>query len=179
MLEKQATQLPTDIVVRLLRIFPGRTGNIYMPGVYKPGELPKAAYNTYYCTPVNPSDLVEKVIPPVIGDADLKNGSFKVEEMVKREEVKGLTEEISINQQTKGHDKHLKPKLVKPVKAPAIKINSATKEELLALNGVSKSTANKIMNLRDASGFIDYVDLNGRCPLPFGKDWSAFNIEFE
>jgi hypothetical protein len=179
MLERQATQIPNDIVVRLLRIYPGRTGNIYMPGIYKPGELPKSAYNSYYVTPLDPKDLVKVDLPQAMDEGEIHNGSFKVEELLKREEVKGLTESISINQQTKGHDKHIKAKLIKTVQAPPLKINHATKEDLTGLNGVGNSTASKILQLREHAPFINYDDLNKRVSLALGKDWTAFDISFE
>ncbi len=177
MLEKQATQISTDIPVRLLRIYPGKTGNIYMPGVYKPGELPKAAYNSYYVAPVA---VVEKpAMKTAMEESNLNNGKLKVEDMATRTEGTSLTEDIEIkNPRVNPDDKHLKAKVVKPVVAPAIKINEADKKSLIALNGVAKSTASKIIELREQSGFIDYEDLNGRVPLPFGKDWTAFNVDF-
>lgn len=179
MLEKQATQVPTDIPVKLMRIYPGKTGNIYMPGIYKPGELPKSAYNTYYVTPVAVVETPSKI--QAMEEGDMQNGAFKVEDMAKRQEGSTVVEELEIKQPkaaNRVNDKHLKSKIVKPVKAPAVKINSAEKSELVALNGVAKATARKIIELREASGFIDYEDLNARVPLPFNKDWTAFDIDF-
>ena len=179
MLEKQATQVPTNVPVKLIRIYPGKTGNLYMPGIYKPGELPKAAYNTYYVTVLEAEEaiIVKEDKPRAMSENNIKNGSFEVEELVKRDtNAVGVTEEISIN---KPQPKNMKQKIAKPVKLAALKINSAEKPALVALNGVAKSTANKILELREQSGFIDYADLNARVPLPFGKDWTAFDISFD
>ena len=178
MYEKNITQVPTDIPVQLLRIFHGKTGNVYMPGIYQPGTLPTTAYNNYYVTPV--VAVVTENLTAASDTAEIKNGSFKVEDVIKRENnTPGVTEEVSINKQLRPEDKHIKAKIEKPLVLPPLDINNATHEELVALNGVGKATADKIISLREESGFIDYEDLDGRVPLPLGRDWTAFNISFE
>lgn len=169
-------QIPTDVPVKLLRIYHGKTGNVYMPGNYEPGQLPLAAYNTFYVTPL--VAITRELGPVVMEDSNINNGSFKVEDLVEKKESPGVTEEISINRQVKNNDKHIKPTIHKVVKAPAVKINSADTETLINLNGVGKATARKVLELREQSGFIDYEDLNGRVPLAVGKDWTAYNIDF-
>ena len=178
MSQYQPKQIPTDVPVELFRMYTGKTGNLYMPGIYQPGGLPKAAYNTYYVTPV--VAIINEPKEAVVADADIKNGAFKVEDVVKRKEnPTGVIEDISINQQLKKQDKHLKAKIAKPVKAPALQINTATHEDLTGLNGVGKATADKVLELRELSGFTDYEDLNSRVPLAMGKDWTAFEVSFE
>ena len=150
-----------------------------MPGIYKPGELPKSAYNTYYVTALEATEaiIVKESIKPGISEKDIQNGAFKVEEMIHRDSsISGVTEEISIN---KPQPKNIKQKISKPTVLPALRINEAEDAELMALRGVAKATATKIIELREQSGFIDYDDLNARVPLPFSKNWTAFDISFE
>lgn len=177
MLEQQATQIPTDVPVNLLRIYVSKGGNLFMPGLYHPGELPAKAYNTYYVSPV--VTVVKEEKTQVTGDASIRNGSFAVEPIKRDQSTQTVTENISINQKTRVGDKHIKPQIHKPVKAPALKINQANEEELVALNGVGRKTAERIIEYREASAFIDYQDLEARIPLPLGREWTSFDISFD
>jgi hypothetical protein len=186
----QLNQLPNDVPVKLIRIFTGTTGNVYQPGVYEPGTLPEKAYNTYYCVPLavaqDPNSKpvqtmveekrtqakfeyekpVEKVdLPKSVATNEINTGDF-------------IPDELVINKATDSNEMPMKAKLSKPVEAPSLDINSAAKEDLIALNGVAKATADKIITLRKAHPFTSYEDINERVPLPFGKDWTAFQIDF-
>lgn len=170
------TQVPTDAPVKLIRTYCGKSGNIYFPGIYVPGTLPAKAYNSYYVVPAGPAIEKQTAVNP-IKDKEISNGKFETEALTRNSGGAALSEEIEIKPQPL--DKKIKAKVVKAVEAPAIKINEIDEDALVALPSVGKVTASKILELREASAFIDYEDLNARVPLPFGKDWTAFDVNFK
>lgn len=169
------TQIPTNIPVRLMRIYISRSGNTYFPGVYLPGELPEAAYNSYYVAPEGPA-VEPKMLKEASVEVTPSTGKFEVTE-IQSTTSPGLVENLHIKTQPQ-KDIRIKAETYKAQEAPPVKINEALQEELEALKGVGKLTAKKIVELREASAFIDYEDLNARAPLSFGKNWTAFNISF-
>lgn len=169
------TQIPNDTPVKLIRTYCGKSGNIYFPGIYAPGTLPPKAYNNYYVVPSGPA-IVSTVKENPLKESTIKNGAFDVEGLTRHPGGPGLTEEIEIN--TQPLDKKVVSKITKAVEAPPIEINTIGEQDLINLPTVGKVTAKKILELREASPFVDYVDLNARVALPFGKDWTAFNIKF-
>jgi hypothetical protein len=173
--EENYTQVPNNIPVRLIRTYCSKGGNIYFPGIYEPSTLPEKAYNNYYVIPAGPAIEKEELIHPV-QDATIKNGSFEVEALTRIQPTPSLAEEINIKPAPTV--KNIKAKIAKAVEAPPIKINEIDEKDLVSLPSIGKGTASKIKELREASPFIDYTDLNARVPLPFAKDWTAFNISF-
>lgn len=169
------TQVPQDTPVKLIRTYCGRSGNIYFPGIYEPGTLPPKAYNSYYVVAAGPA-IVPTVKENPIKDSTINNGKFENNSINRTDGGPGLKEEIEIN--TQPTVKELKPKVVKAIEVPAIKINEIDEDSLIALPSIGKVTAKRILEFREASAFIDYEDLNARVPLPFGKDWTAFDISF-
>lgn len=171
----QYTQIPKDAPVKLIRTFCTKTGNIYFPGVYAPGVLPDKAYNSFYMTTTGPA-VVSTAKQQAFTDSTISNGKFEVQGVDRHTGGPGLKEEVEINKSPT--TKTLKPKISKAEEVPAININTASEEELIALPTVGKVTAKKVIELREASPFIDYTDLNSRAPLPFSRDWTGFDLKF-
>jgi predicted nucleic acid-binding OB-fold protein len=62
----------------------------------------------------------------------------------------------------------------------AININTATEEQLLALRGVGKAIAEKIIKERSERPFESINDLKNRVPLKFGSSqWETLNVVVE
>ena len=184
-MNNKLTQLPTDVPVKLIRIYTGVSGNVYQPGVYEPGTLPIKAYNTYYCVPLAiAQDPTSKPVRTMV-EEERSHAKFEYEKMpqkapaenkVVQEDFKA--DEVFINKSNSHPETQLKGKLSKPVTVSALDINSASEEDLVALNGVAKATARKIIEMRESYPFQNYDDINERVPLPFGKDWTGFQLDF-
>ena len=146
--------------VKLLRIFRGKTGNVYQPREkpYLPGELPLDAYTSYYV--------------------------ISAEEEIKTSPVTANTSTDSFNTKPNPSQTELKPSFVENKEVVASKgnklpINQLGFEDLKSLPNIGSVTAQKIMDLREEAPFVNYDDLNTRVPLPFKKDWASYNLVFE
>lgn len=150
------SSLNTELPVRLIRMYVSKGGNCFNPGVYKPGELPKAAYTSYYCVQDSPEVIVEKV--PLEPKRDLNIDLTPPNEQVT--EIKAEQYKVASNRK--------------------VKINNLSKEEIADnLKGIGRGTATKVIEYREQSPFVDYNDLNARVPLPFGRNWNDYALNFE
>lgn len=156
-----------DSTVKLFKTVVGKTGNIYYPGLYGPRKpLPERFMTAQY--------------------VELVSGKVKEEGIEKESKVltehkpsPGLIEEVSLHKNESKVDKfEIKTKSSFEPTVESININTATKAEIVALQGVGSKTADKVIELRELFPFSDYTDLNTRVQLTFGRDWKEFNLEF-
>ena len=49
---------------------------------------------------------------------------------------------------------------------------------MVALKGIGKTTAEKVIEARELSPFLNMADLKERVDLPFRGDWENYNIDF-
>ena len=81
--------------------------------------------------------------------------------------------------------REIKPIIGEPVKSdivkeePFININKASEIELSSLKGIGRSTAKKVIELREVSPFVSFSDLEERVGLWGGRTWDSYNIKFE
>jgi DNA uptake protein ComE-like DNA-binding protein len=166
-----------DKPVKLLRVFVSKSGNTFYPGIYNPGELPKKAYTSYYIVQEIEEDIpeVKEAVKEVkmAGEGKFETSEVKVS---KGKPGSGLSEEVSIK--TRPSDNISLKATQTESKPNGVKVNSVDLDTLQGLPGISEATAKKVIRLREKSAFTDYRDLNERVNLPFGKDWTSIEIDF-
>ena len=158
----------------LIKTYISREGNIYYPGEYNASNpLPEnIVKDPNYVKPSVEDFVVANKPEPT------KEAPSVIERETSFEKSSGLSGELTINKPIKEGDIHVKADISKEA-TPNININTASREEILALKGVGKSAASKIVEYRDYSPFVSYSDLTERVPLSFGNSWEKFQINFE
>jgi hypothetical protein len=156
-----------DSVVQLNKAVIGRTGNMYYPGTYSKGRpLPAKFMTSEYVTLVS-------------GGQDLP----QVDNRVVRKETHGGMEETVISPNKPAVEETNLTDQAKILKEKeeivGLNINTATKQDIIDLDGIGAGTAKKVLQLREIAPFVNYADLNERIGLAFGRDWKDFNIVFE
>jgi DNA uptake protein ComE-like DNA-binding protein len=146
--------------VILKKIYITRDGSSYYPGEYAPHCLPASAYT---------KDFVEE-----------KTSSISINtsnEVIKETRIQFTKDPKVEEYRPKDSQKHIE--ILKPkAKEDKLGINGASLSQLIDLNGVGKSTALKVIEARQEKEFSSYEDLNERVPLPLGKEWQIFQLDF-
>lgn len=151
--------------VKLIRTFISRRRNKYGPAIYPPHSLPQEAYTTYFCEPNISKELSAEPVAKPEPESVTRDSKGN---MTIKPNKSSSTEEVTIKAETPKDAEVTKP----------LNVNEASQVELEGLVGVGKTIAKKVVELREASPFIDYADLNGRVPLPFGGKWSNYELTF-
>jgi DNA uptake protein ComE-like DNA-binding protein len=158
-----------DSVVQLNQAVVGRTGNMYYPGTYSKGRpLPAKFMTSEYVTLVSGGQDLPQVDNRVVR----KETHGGMEETVISPN-KPAVEEINLTDQAKILKEKDKEEIA------GLNINTATKQDIIDLDGIGAGTAKKVLQLREIAPFVNYADLNERVGLAFGRDWKDFNIVFE
>lgn len=160
-------KIDLDKPVRLLRPFVGSTGNIYQPRdkAYMPGELPPAAYNSYYVITEESFGKPDSGVKVTRTDNSAKQQEVNLNGKEPEDRLNAKSEKIEFTDTFSENNK--------------IPINLVGVEELRQLPNVGLATAQKIESLREDSPFVSFDDLNARVPLSFGKDWATYNVRFD
>jgi len=169
--DESLEQYSQDSTVRLFKTVVSKGGNIHYPGIYSKGNpLPEKFMTAQY---------VELISGQAVGVEKEEISSVVTE----HKSSPGLIEEVSLHKnaskveefEIKTQSSFEATQLPKP---SALNINTATKPQIVALQGVGSKTADKVIELRELFPFADFKDLNDRVQLTFGRDWSEFNLEF-
>lgn len=151
-------------------------GDLYHPGIYKPGELPPQIVS-------NP-DLVDKVVTGKDKSVTEFDNSLKVQKINLGEEVSNINAPGYKGQETVILESEKENKVFgteKVAKDSKINLNTATLDEIAGINGVTMPTAQKIVEQRETDKFKDLSDLETRASLPGKKKWESLknSIAFE
>ena len=158
-------QYPQDSTVRLFKTVVSKGGNIHYPGIYsKANPLPEKFMTAQYVELISsPSERFEEELT-----------------VTEHRPSPGLIEEVSLHKNaSKVEEFEIKTQSSFEPKPSALNINTATKSQIVALQGVGSKTADKVIELRELFPFADFKDLNDRVQLTFGRDWSEFNLVFD
>ena len=161
----------------LIKTYITKDGNIYYPGEYNASDpLPEEiCQDPSYVKGVVEQFVKAQKPEPVAEAVSVVESKSSFEPETK---TPGLSGETILNKRVEATETEIKPQVSVP-KVASININSASYEEIVALKGVGKSIANKVLEYREASPFVNYTDLTERVPLSFGNNWEKFELEFE
>jgi DNA uptake protein ComE-like DNA-binding protein len=161
----------------LIKTYITKDGNIYYPGAYNASNpLPEEiCHDPSYVKGAVDQFVASQKPEPV---AEVKSVVENKSSFEPETKTPGLAGETIINKRVESTETEIKPQ-VSVLKVESLNINSASYEEIVALKGVGKSIANKIIEYREASPFVNYTDLTERVPLSFGNNWEKFELEFE
>lgn len=161
----------------LIKTYITKEGNIYYPGEYNASNpLPEEICQDPSYVKLQVEDYVKAQKPEPVQEAVSvveHKSSFEPEA-----KTPGLAGETTLNKRVENTETEIKPQ-VSVLKVQSININSANYEQIVALKGVGKNIANKIIEYREASPFVNYTDLTERVPLSFGNNWEKFELTFE
>jgi DNA uptake protein ComE-like DNA-binding protein len=146
---------------KLLKNYITRSGDLYNPRVYEENELPEYLYQLEDPTllQILKSNQTEKRITPV--DTSVVN----------------LSSEYS-----KSKEKEFTTEIKAQVVAPELEeivltnINTATREELIALPRIGAKTADNIIKARNMSPFLSMSDLKERIEIL--GNWNTYQLDF-
>lgn len=144
---------------RLLKNYITREGNLYNPRVYEENEIPEYLYQLQDPTllqilkPTQAERVTTALDPNVL---DLSSEYSKSKE-------KEFTTEI-------------KPQVVELETVVLLNINTATREELIALPRIGAKTADNIIKARGMSPFLSMSDLKERIEI-MGQ-WNTYQLDF-
>lgn len=134
-------------------------GACYPPGIYMENNIPsryrKPEFITYLDTKEEEVTKVNSVFNPDNSDISIKSAPLS----------------------EKDADIEIKPSVEAPQKKYLL-INEVDLQTLIDLDGVGKATAQKIVDLRKEVPFLNYLDLQDRVHLSFGRKWTDYNIQF-
>ncbi|MDJ0594423.1 MAG: helix-hairpin-helix domain-containing protein [Pleurocapsa sp. MO_226.B13] len=140
-----------------LKRFTAYKGNAYYAGVYRDIDLPEAIRN-------NP-DLVIRSSEGV----DLATPNYHNSLKEQKVKVGGSTPN-----QKKDNYNPPKPVILEEEKEK-LNIATATVDQLAAIDGITMSTAQKVLEEREKGEFGDYADLDKRVPLKGNRKWENFS----
>ena len=167
------TQIDPNSSVILKKTYMSPDGNVYFPGEYPPNELPTKAYTTQYVTVKNPPKPLDKVV--------LEKEETTPVPIIKEQRIKPLVTNPNKDRDVEYVSKETEASIetLKTVESSPLRVNEATFDELVQLNGVGKNTAYKLITAREEGGtFKSFDELNTRVPLALAKKWDRYNIDF-
>lgn len=165
MSEQEITTYDKGSVVKLFKVVVTREGNLLNPGIYGPfNPLPEKYMTAEYV------ELVEGQAKPKV-----KLSPEDSQLQATRDELK--PKDLTIKAKD-DQSYEVKAQEVQPDYIPALNINEANVDQLVALNGIGKNIAKKVIELRELFPFSNHSELNERVPLAFGRNWSDYSLEF-
>jgi hypothetical protein len=161
--------------VKLLKNFVDSQGNLFSPKVYNPSELSRFAYKEGLVIPVEEIPIESKEEKDLTIDP---YGNIAKEKSRRIEPQKPKTQYVEVKEQevlpVEESEVSVQPKDV----SREVNVNTSTSFQIQTLKGIGKSTADRVVTLRESSPFIDYLDLNERVELAFGRKWEDFPVQF-
>lgn len=162
-----------NYTVKLNKVVVGKTGNIYYPGIYtQANPLPE-----YLMTDENIMWVEGKEENANLARKENENTSATIKQSKNFAPIEELEIKNVNPPAVKVEEFEIKSEKVEP-QPSKLNINEAKIEDIVALDGIGKGTAKKVIAYRESSAFVNYSDLNERIPLAFGRDWKDFNLEF-
>ena len=165
-------------------------GNTYHIGVYDQEYLPAEILKSpglvteLDATNINPNhkNAIKKQVVNIGSPKD--NSQKSSYQTVKPVEIKldgensGIKkpEETSSARQRRSGSPHV---VREDTSSETVNINTATVDMLSSLDGITVATANKVIEVRQKTPFVDLQDLTKKVPLKGTKKWDKFSLSFE
>jgi hypothetical protein len=148
----------------LLKRYISRSGNLYNPGVYRENELPKhICEDPAYTRPVASTEVVERKAVEPQNIVDMRTDQVKAQQEADTQVIE-ITPMVTT---------------ITNLSNEPFAINICTKAELINQKGIGSKTAEKIIEARELSPFINLYDLKERIDLPGLFEWEGYNVSFE
>jgi DNA uptake protein ComE-like DNA-binding protein len=183
--DESLEQYSQDSTVRLFKTVVSKGGNIHYPGIYsKANPLPEKFMTAQYVELISGSTIAgvekESDVVGTISPEDALAIINKGQVLTEHKPSPGLIEEVSLHKNaSKVEEFEIKTQSSFEPKSAQLNINTATRSQIVALQGVGSKTADKVIELRELFPFADSKDLNDRVQLTFGRDWNEFNLVFD
>lgn len=139
-------------------------GNPYHAGVYEENYLPDSIKND----------------PSLVEDLDDSVSTPDYQNTLKKQSIniggdKPNAEQISFKGETPKVINDDKKRIISDEGVPSVVINTATVDQLVSLDGVTVSIAQKIVEEREKEKFSDYSDLDKRAGLKGNRKWESLS----
>jgi DNA uptake protein ComE-like DNA-binding protein len=146
---------------KLLRNYITRSGDLYNPRVYEENELPEYLYQLEDSTLLQilkPNQTEKRITPVDTSVINLSSEYSKSKEKEFTTEIKSQVVEPELEEVT------------------LTNINTATREELIALPRIGAKTADNIIKARNMSPFLSMSDLKERIEIL--GNWNTYQLDF-